>query len=113
MRKGKEARSAAAVQKAWTDELKDRDRTLALFYADWCPFSRRFLPHFEAYAEAHPGECRIVEAEADPDACDAFDIDVYPSVLEFRNGRLEKRLDGIPGFGLSRQQLEEFCSKAP
>ncbi len=113
MPKGKEARSADAVQRSWTEELKDKDRTLALFYADWCPFSRRFLPHFEAYAAAHPGTCRIVELGADPEACEAFDIDVYPTVLEFRNGRLEKRLDGIPGFGLTREQLESFCSKAP
>ncbi len=93
------------------DELKDKDRSVVLFYASWCPFSRRFLPDFQAYAGAHPGEGREVDVVDDPESCRAFDIDVYPSVLIFKNGRLEKRLDGIPGVGLNKSQLETFCRK--
>lgn len=93
------------------DELKDHDRAVVLFYADWCPFSRRFLPQFQDFAAHHPEACRTVEVGQDPDSCEAFDIDVYPTVLIFKNGRLEKRLDGIPGVGLNKSQLETFCRK--
>jgi thiol-disulfide isomerase/thioredoxin len=93
------------------EELKDKDLALVLFYATWCPFSRRFLPHFEAYAEAHPDECRIVKADDDPAVCDEYGVEVYPTVLSFKNGKLHQRLDGIPGVGLSQRQLDDFCRK--
>lgn len=109
MSQTKKGRAADPVKTALADELKDRDRTLVLFYAEWCPFSLRFLPHFEEFAGEHPGECRIIEIGEDPEACEAYAIEVYPTVLEFQNGRLLKRLDATPGVGLSPAQLEKFC----
>jgi thioredoxin 1 len=103
--------SQNAKKSSLIEAIKDKERALVLFYASWCPFSRRFLPVFEAYAAEHPDECRIVEVDEDPDSCDALDIEVYPTVLSFKRGRLHERLDGIPGAGLSQRQLDDFCRK--
>jgi len=43
-----------------------------------------------------------------PDLCEKYEIDYYPTVLLFENGKVEKRLDAIPGEGLTKKQLKEL-----
>ena len=78
---------------------------LVLFYAAWCPFCRRFLPVYENLSLPKDQSCFRVEVD-DIDGCeDKFDIDVVPTVIYFKNGKITKRLDGKPGRGLDERQL--------
>ena len=92
------------------DALKSKKKAFALFYTSWCPFSQRFLPIFEAYAKDNPHEYLSVNIDDKPDLCQKYKIDYYPTVLLFKKGEVEKRLDAPPGFGLTKKQLAELTA---
>jgi len=90
------------------DVIKGRERTYVLFYATWCPFSQRFLPIFEEYARSNPEECLKVIVDDDPEACEEYGIEYYPTVILFEKGVVKKRLDAQPGIGLNGKQLKDL-----
>ena len=90
--------------------LKSKEKAFVLFYASWCPFSQRFLPIFEDYAKSNPQECMSVVIDDKPDLCEKYEIDYYPTVLLFKNGSVEKRLDATPGLGLTKKQLHALTA---
>ncbi len=93
-------------------EMVDRkDRAFVLFYATWCPFSLRFLPIFEEFSRNRPDECLKVIADEEPDLCEEFAIEYYPTVVMFEKGILRKRLDAEPGVGLNKERLGTFGRK--
>ncbi len=88
--------------------IRGTDHLFVLFYASWCPFSRMFLPSFlEQAAKGEPCYRRIL-ADEDEALLRRYGIEVFPNVLFFRKGRVERRLDGVFHVGLSRAQLQEF-----
>jgi thioredoxin 1 len=98
------------VQDDLDAELESKDRAFVLFYASWCPHSQRFLPIFQEYAKSNPSECISVVIDDKPELCDKYLIDYYPTVILFRKGKVDKRLDATPGMGLSKSQLSELTS---
>jgi thiol-disulfide isomerase/thioredoxin len=90
--------------------LKSKEKAFVLFYASWCPFSQRFLPIFEDYAKSNPQDCMSVVIDDKPDLCEKYEIDYYPTVLLFKNGSIEKRLDATPGLGLTKKQLSDLTT---
>ena len=98
------------VESGLDEFLRSKGSAFVLFYASWCPFSRRFLPIFEAYAKGNPKECMSIMIDDKPDLCDKYQIDYYPTVLLFKKGNIEKRVDATPGLGLTKTQLEKLTS---
>ena len=94
-----------------SDQLKNRDTVVVLFYASWCPFSQRFLPVFEEYAKSNPQGCLRVMIDDKPSLCEKFDVEYFPTVIVFKNGKVSKRLDAEPGIGLDKKQLTELIHK--
>jgi len=88
--------------------LKKMDRAFVLFYASWCPFSRRFLPVFDQFAKDNAGSCLRVMIDDNEDICEKYSISVYPTVLYFKKGKVVKRLDGVSGEGLNEKKLKDF-----
>ncbi len=88
--------------------LSECPSLLVLFYASWCPYSQRFLPIFEKYAENTQNNlCRVLTDEIK--SCkENYSIAVVPTVIFFKNGKIAKRLDGIIGRGLNENQLVEM-----
>jgi thiol-disulfide isomerase/thioredoxin len=104
-------KSQAAEKKpseSFDEEIKQKNRAFVLFYATWCPFSRRFLPVFEEFAKNNPQECMSVVIDDKPNLCEEYSIEYYPTVLMFKSGVVHKRLDAEPGVGLNKQQLSEL-----
>ena len=93
------------------DVIRGRERAYVLFYATWCPFSQRFLPIFEEYARSNPKECLKVIVDDEPEACEEYAIEYYPTVILFEKGKVKKRLDAQPGVGLNRKQLKDLTEK--
>jgi thioredoxin 1 len=91
--------------------LKSKDKVFVLFYASWCPFSQEFLPMFEKFAEGKTQSCTRVKTDDKASLCEEYSIDVVPTVIFFKNGKIAKRLDGMPGVGLDEKQLMDFTSK--
>jgi thiol-disulfide isomerase/thioredoxin len=103
-------RGKSNVQTNLDDELKSKEKAFVLFYATWCPYSQRFLPVFQEYAKSNPRECVSIIIDDKPDLCEKYEIEYYPTVLMFKKGAVEKRLDATPGLGLTKKQLKELTS---
>ncbi len=98
-------------KKHFRDELAANERVCALFYASWCPYSRRFLPDFDATAHEKSSEFTSVKVDDIDDLCDEYDINVFPSVIFFERGEVLERLDGTLGRGLAGNQLSGLIEK--
>jgi thiol-disulfide isomerase/thioredoxin len=85
--------------------LRTKDNIFILFYAPWCPFSQRFLSVFEKCSKETSKQCYRMMIDEYPDLCEKYQVEVYPTVLFFEQGKVSKRLDGIHGVGLSEQQF--------
>jgi len=93
------------VEYGLDDVLKSKDRVVVLFYASWCPFSQRFLPIFEKYAQNKTRTCLKVKTDDKASLCEKYSVDVVPTVLLFEKGKVKKRLDGVQGVGLEKDCL--------
>lgn len=84
-------------------------KAAVLFHATWCPFCRRFKPVFDrvaARATGMDGVEVLLDDESNP-MWTHYRINVVPTVLFFQDGKVERRLDGQPGVGLTEQELTE------
>jgi thioredoxin 1 len=109
MSKGK-IHEKSTAKSSIDDVLKSKEKAIVLFYATWCPHSQRFLPIFQEYAKDNPQQCISVIIDDKPDVCEKYAIEYYPTVLLFRKGEVEKRLDAIPGVGLTKKQLKDLAA---
>jgi len=82
---------------------------LLLFYSGWCPFCTDFIPVFEKTACSDPAALAKVCVDDLPGLEDSFAVEVVPTVLFFKNGKLAKRLDGALGRGLTAEKLQAFA----
>jgi len=73
--------------------------------APWCPFSQAFLPIYEKYARGREKEFVRVPLEGNEDLFAEHLIEVYPTVLYFKKGAVDRRLNGSYLAGLKEKQL--------
>ncbi len=90
--------------------LKTKGKVFVLFYASWCPFSQRFLPVFNKYAQANPEKCLRVKIDDKEQLCEKYYVEYYPTVILFERGTVKKRLDATPGAGLEEKQLNKLVN---
>ena len=96
-------------QLQFQDALGASERVCALFFASWCPFSRRFLPDFDAAAQANNDHFTCVKVDDDDDLCEEYGINVYPTVIFFEKGKVLSRVDAVLGVGID---VGRFLSQA-
>ncbi len=111
MSKAQRGTTQVSQKSSASNEIENKEKAYVLFYATWCPFSQRFLPIFEEYARSNPGECLSVIVDDDPDVCETYSIEYYPTVILFKKGKIHRRLDAEPGVGLSKAQLKDLTKK--
>ena len=111
MSKAEKQKSKSKGKSTVNNEIKSKDQATVLFYASWCPFSQRFLPIFEEYSKSNPKECISVIVDEEPEVCEEYAIEYYPTVIMFKKGKVYKRLDAEPGIGLNKKQLKELTEK--
>jgi thiol-disulfide isomerase/thioredoxin len=92
------------------DAASSPDGVFALFYASWCPFSLAFLPVYEKRAAAGDAAFVRVLLDGNETLFDEHGVSVYPTVLFFKKGAVERRLDGTHLVGLQEKQLAELIS---
>ena len=100
------------VEHELEDALRNKEKVFVLFYASWCPFSRRFLPIFDKYREIIPQSCMRVEIDDKVTLTEKYSVDVVPTVLVFKKGTVTKRLDGEPGAGLNENQFKNLLNES-
>jgi thioredoxin 1 len=94
-------------ERGLNETLKANERVIALFYASWCPFCVDFLPVFQKHAEGEGLGFLVVQDDQET-LGDRYAVEVVPTVLFFRNGKVARRLDGTLGVGLNEKQLTKF-----
>ncbi len=95
-------------QDGFAQQIAEKEKLFALFFAPWCPFCREFLPTFEKYQMANPNPCMKIDVDDAPDLCERYDIQCYPTVILFAKGRIVRRLDSEPNVGLNANQFKTF-----
>jgi thioredoxin 1 len=95
-----------------SEMLRAKESVIALFYASWCPYCKKFLPIFMRNAEAEGRHFLGVQDDQESIA-DKYSVKIYPTVLFIEKGVVSKRLDGIPGVGLQEKHLVEFVRSCP
>jgi thioredoxin 1 len=89
--------------------LTAKNRVIALCYASWCPYCARLLPIFEKRAEGEGRNFLLVRDDQESMG-DKYAVKVVPTVLFFEKGEVSKRLDGVPGVGITEKQLVDFIA---
>jgi len=93
-----------------TSILRITEGVFVLFYASWCPFCSRFLPIFEEYARKDRRDkfLRVrIDDENNP-LWEKYDVEVVPTIVLFEGERVQRRLDGVLGVGLTEDQFKDF-----
>jgi thiol-disulfide isomerase/thioredoxin len=111
MSKAEKNETKTKIKSTFQEKIGDKDKAFVLFYATWCPFSQRFLPIFEEYSKSNPNECLSVIVDEEPDVCEEYNIEYYPTVIMFKEGKVYKRLDAEPHVGLNKKQLKGLTEK--
>jgi len=111
MSKAEKRETKTKGKSSFHGHIKNKNKATVLFYATWCPYSQRFLPIFEEYKKSNPEECLSVIVDEEPELFEEFDIEYYPTVIIFENGKVNRRLDAEPGVGLNKKQLKDFTEK--
>ena len=96
-------------------------KSLVMFYADWCPFCQRFKPFFEQqYLEMNQKSslklyaCKLNEDE-NP-LWNKFFVRAVPTLIAFYNGQekgnqIIARRDAKMGIGLTQNDLESIIQE--
>jgi thioredoxin 1 len=93
--------------------LLDSRNVLAVFYANWCPFCRRFLTIFEGtmMKKTNPQGALVDISDEDNPLWETFEVNVVPTLVGFRDGVAIVRKDGTAGVGLGLPELEDALRK--
>ncbi len=92
--------------------VQAKEPTVVMFWATWCPFSRRFNEEFEKLAASHSGRFAAVYLDdEDNPLWDDYAVEVVPTLALFRDGQVLDRLDGILGYGIDRKMVDAFVRR--
>ena len=100
-------------KKAFKIQLNKNARVLALFYASWCPFCRRFLSTFSKDYPKHRFSLALLIKIDDYNnpLWEEYSIEAVPTVILFEDGKVRRRLNGRFGYGISAKQFEEWLGE--
>jgi thioredoxin 1 len=91
------------------------EKTLVMFYADWCPFCQKFKPIFEASANSLANsQQKFFESNIDDDnnpLWERFSIEAVPTIIAFEKGKIISRRDSKMGIGLVKSDLDSILKE--
>ena len=88
-----------------SEVLKSSQPVLVDFWAPWCAPCRKMMPIIDALATDFEGKAKIGKVNIDDNQASAakFGIQAIPTLLIFKEGRVQKMLQGT----VSKQRLQE------
>ena len=98
------------TKKDFDAELAAGGERLMLFYSGWCHFCGEIMPALEKRARHSPAVFIKLCVDDLPALEEHFAVEVVPTVLFFKDGRLANRLDGVLGRGLTEEKLDTFAA---
>jgi hypothetical protein len=106
--------AATGLEVLWKADFADgklnRPGTYVVcFAAAWCPFTRRFIPHFVSLNGTVPATVAIADiTDLNDPLWDDFRIRITPSIIVFCGGTVQLRVDGRRFLGITRSALDKF-----
>ena len=91
--------------------LNNKEKTVVLFYADWCPYCANFKPTFEEIKSDKIEKKTALVNEDENLLWDRFDIQAIPTIIAFQNGQILARRDAKRGVGLTRKDMESLIKE--
>lgn len=100
------------AETALTDRVARPAPVIVLFYADWCPYCRSFLPTFnECVDEAEVDVVAANVSHPEDPRWDEYDVEAIPTLIAFHEGTAVGRLDAVPGEGLGGDEFASFVDE--
>jgi thioredoxin 1 len=88
--------------------LNSKQKTLVLFYADWCPYCANFKPTFEEInSNKIEKKAALVNEDENP-LWDRFNIKTIPTMIAFQDGKIIAKRDAKKHIGLTRTDMESI-----
>ncbi len=87
--------------------------TLALFYAEWCPFCVSFQPLFREQQARSGQSLRFVEVDISDEEntlWEEYSVEIVPTLICFDGGEVRARADGVAGRGLRAGDLRAIAA---
>src|SRR5262249_10922284 len=71
------------------------------FWAQWCPPCRALSPTIDALADQMAGKVKVgkVNTDENQEVASRYGVTSIPTVMVFRNGKLERKLVGLRPLG--------------
>jgi thioredoxin 1 len=97
--------------------LSAGEKSVVMFYADWCPFCQRFKPVFESVTPEQAKSAisyKMYGAKVNDDEnplWDRFSINAVPTIIAFDKGDIISRRDAKMGTGLSKSDLDSLLKE--
>lgn len=89
--------------------------SLIMFYADWCPYCKKFNSIFEEYVKKTNSEKILIGKvnlnDDDNPLWDKFDITAVPTLIAFSNNSIKHRRDAKMGVGLTYDDMISIFSE--
>lgn len=96
---------APALERA----LDEGKTLLVVYYADWCGFSRAFVPTFEDRADELPIPAIAVNISSPKNPLwKDHKVTHVPTIVLYEDGEETHRVDGRSGRGLKREDLDRL-----
>ncbi len=91
--------------------LNSKQKTLVLFYAEWCPYCANFKPTFEEINSNGIQKMAALVNEDENPLWDRFNIQAVPTMIAFQDGNILTRRDAKRGVGLTRIDIESIIKE--
>ena len=91
--------------------LNSGQKTLVLFYADWCPYCANFKPTFEEMNSGNAQKKASLVNEDENPLWDRFNIQTVPTMIAFQEGKIIARRDAKKHLGLTRVDVESIIKE--
>ncbi|MFQ5918421.1 MAG: thioredoxin family protein [Thermoplasmata archaeon] len=92
--------------------VEAEEPVLALFHAVWCGYCRDFLPHFRGRDTGPIKKVEVDLSEEINPLWDTYRVEVVPTLILFAGERIQGRVDGVLGQGLTEANLEDLLAGA-
>ncbi|MGH9475919.1 MAG: thioredoxin [Terriglobales bacterium] len=98
-----------------SEVLKSDMPVLVDFWAVWCGPCRQLAPHVEALAGELAGKLKVGKLDVDhnPRTAEKYHVLSIPTLLVFRNGKIEDQVVGYVSKDALRRTLDRHLQPAP